>query len=281
MNPDSLIFLEDVDLEGLRAEGRLKLVLVDHNKLAPGQTGFRDSLVEILDHHEDEKDYPPWVKTEIRPLGSTATLVTEGFLKNHPENLDERLSRLLLGAILLDTANLDPMTGRSTEADRRAAVYLLKKTGIKEKPFFDRLEFEKSRISSLGTYDLLRRDYKEWVLGAVKYGISSVPLSLGDWLKKDGAILEGFKKYLEERALDVLLVMNAYRNPNFRRDLAVYAPEEELRKPVINCLKTAGLELESIKTNIGEEEGIDFFHQGNPGFSRKKLHPLLNRLFAG
>ena len=43
---DQLLFIEDVDLEKLKAGSNLKLILVDHNKLASSQTGWVGQLIQ-------------------------------------------------------------------------------------------------------------------------------------------------------------------------------------------------------------------------------------------
>ncbi len=278
--PDSLLFLDDVDLQDLAARGHLKLVLVDHNKIAAGQSGLNTTVAEILDHHADEKGYPQTARTDIRPVGSTATLVGERFLENHQEELSTPLATLLLGTILLDTVNLDPAAERVTPEDNVVAGRLMELTGLQQQPLFDKLQFEKFNVSALGSYDLLRKDYKEWVMGGVKCGIGSVLMSAEDWLKKDPHILTAFESYRKERGLDVLFAMGAYTEPEFRRNLVVYIPDAALRQTVLDFLEASDLALELMPTDHDEETGLLFYSQGNLGVSRKKLQPLLARLFT-
>lgn len=283
---DHLFFSDEVDLDRLQGNDRLRLTLIDHNKLASSQERYEGSVVEIIDHHDDEGLYPKIEHRTIEPVGSAATLVAEKILQNREELIDEGTGKLLLGTILLDTVNLHPEAKRATPKDEKIAGRLLTKTGATQKKLFDKLQFEKFNVSALGTYDLLRKDYKEWQMGAIKCGISSVLMPLKQWIGKDPVIVKGFDSYLKERGLDLLLAMNAYTDPEFHRDLALYSPDQNLRKRVISHLESKELGLEEFdpgEIDPGEIEGsenISFFAQGDLSKSRKKLQPILNEYLS-
>lgn len=280
VNIDNLLFAEDVDLDKLKAGSNLKLILVDHNKLASSQTGLETLITGILDHHADEESYPPAAVTDIRPVGSAATIVAESFLKDQKDAIDDSLGTLLLGTILLDTVNLDPEAGRVTDDDAKAAKEIIEVTGQDSKKLFDKLQFEKFNVSSLGSYDLLRKDYKEWQMGSVKLGIGSVLLPIEDWVSKDPDIADECGKYMKERKLDVLLAMNAFTSPEFTRQLVVYIPDESLRTKTVTFLEGSDLGLKKLHVN-SSADGCAFYNQKNLGISRKKLQPLLKDHFEG
>ena len=274
-----LNFSDDLDLEKLADTHKLKLVLVDHNKLASSQAKFEGAITAVLDHHADEGSYPKTAARDIRPVGSTATIVAERFLTNVPGALDATVGTLLMGTILLDTVNLDPEAGRVTAADKAVVEKLASLTGREPQALFDKLQFEKFNVSSLGSYDLLRKDYKEWQMGPVKCGISSVLLSVEQWRQKDRDLIRAFSRYAKERELDLLLAMNAFTTPTFTRELGVYARDSELRPKVIDFLEGSSLDLESLDGS-GAENALVFYRQKNLGMSRKKLQPLLSDFFA-
>jgi len=280
VNIDHLLFVEDVDLDKLKAGGNLKLILVDHNKLASSQTGLETVITGIIDHHADEESYPPATVTDIRPVGSAATIVAESFLKDQRDALNSTLGTLLLGTILLDTVNLDPEAGRVTEDDSKAAKEIIDITGLDSGKLFEKLQFEKFNVSSLGSYNLLRKDYKEWQMGSVKLGIGSVLLPIEDWVAKDPDIADACNSYLKERKLDVLLAMNAFTSPGFTRQLVVYVPDDSLRTKTVAFLEGSDLGLEKLDVN-SSEDGCIFYNQKNLGISRKKLQPLLKDHFEG
>ena len=278
VSSDLLLFAEDVDLEKLYSDGNLNLVLVDHNRLASGQAGMIDAVTEILDHHTDEKYYPSGIPAVIKPVGSTATIVTEQFLRNQRGALDESIGTLLLGTILLDTVDLDPEAGRVTADDTAVAEALITISGLEREMLFGRLQFEKFKVSSLCSYDLLRKDYKEWQFGSVKCGVGSVSQSIEEWIEKDPGIAAACDTYRKERELDVLLVMNTFNSPDFTRQMVVSVPDEHLRTNLISFLESSDFGLSTIET-ISRTSCCSFYDQKNTGISRKRLQPILKSFF--
>jgi len=276
IDPGNLISVNDVDLETIHKNGNLEIILTDHNRITPALEKYRDTVIEILDHHADEKDYPPGVKTDIRPVGSACTIVAERYLSEAPGLIDGSTGVLLLGTILLDTVNLDPEAGRVTDADEKAAALLLEKTGIDRDDLFEKLQYEKFNVSSLGSYDLLRKDYKEWVLGGKKCGIGSVLMSASDWVEKDPDLPDAFEEFRRDRGLDILISMNAFTDPEFTRHLIVYVPDDKLRTSLTGFLENSEADLERMDfPGLNGREKIDIYNQRNLGISRKKLQPML------
>lgn len=60
-----LPFKGDIDLKALHSEGRLRLTLVDHNRLDASLAPLADSVIQIIDHHRDVGLY-----TERVPKGT-------------------------------------------------------------------------------------------------------------------------------------------------------------------------------------------------------------------
>ncbi|MBL7005858.1 MAG: DHH family phosphoesterase [Spirochaetia bacterium] len=278
IHENMLNFVEDIDLNSLAANGRLGLILTDHNKPAAAYKHLSEHIARIIDHHADEQAYPDSAQTDIRPVGSACTIVAEYFLDKARDVIDQSVSTLLLGTILLDTVNLDPEAGRVTDTDRNVAKQLISMSGEDQQALFDALQFEKFNVSQLSSYDLLRKDYKEWQLGKIMCGIGSVLMSAEKWVEKDPSIAEAFRKYSDEHGLDVLISMNAFTSPDFTRHLGVYAKNPAVRQQLISFLEASDLQLEQFK-NISDEDGVVFYNQKNLGISRKKLQPLLKDFF--
>ena len=279
---DNLVFTDEIDLNALNNQGQTKFILMDHNKLASNHTSFADNVVEVLDHHADENLYNNAQKV-IELVGSTTTLVCERIIQNNPELLKEDVCSLLLGTILLDTVNLDPEAERVTPKDDEMAHKLMEVCSMSQQDLFDKVQFEKFNVASLDTVDLLRKDYKEWQLGNVKCGISSVLLSVNQWDNKDKELKKEFSSYCKSRKLDVLFAMNAYTDPDFHRELVVYSPNSEVFNKTLDFLNETNLNLESInlpnqKTDADGQ--VTYFKQGHLGMSRKKLQPLLNEFYT-
>lgn len=137
------------------------------------------------------------------------------------ESVNQVCRVLLLGAILIDTANLTGESGRCDNLDISSANELLKRhvhaenrrsefrdrvfqtrkkgDGVGEKervysfmpidlahPIAYSVQQEKFNQTSLGTLDLLRKDYKQWNFNGARVGISSVGVCLNDMQSKDG-----------------------------------------------------------------------------------------------
>ncbi len=276
IEPKNLTFLDDIDLGAVFTKSGSKLVLIDHNKLAAAQAAWAGSVEEILDHHADENLYAG-AKKNIAPVGSASTLVAEILMADGSGKLDAGAATLALGTILLDTVNLDPEAKRVTPRDEAVAGKLLAASKADRKALFDSLQFEKFNVASLSTKDILRKDYKEYGMGAVMCGMSSALLPLADWFKKDKALEANFKAYADSRKLDVLLVMNAYTAPEFTRELAIYAADGALRKRLVEYMNQAGLGLKVLAGKPESSAGsTDYYSQADLSQSRKKLQPLLS-----
>ena len=281
IGPDLLTFIDEVDLAAVQAAGGLRLVLVDHNALAAGQAQFAGAVTGIIDHHRDEGGFPDVRPRLVEPVGSASTLVAEQLLDAGSASVEPGLARLLLGTILLDTVNLDPEARRATDKDTQLAGRLTEICDADRQALFERLQFEKFNVDALDTPDLLRKDYKEYEMGAVRCGIASVLLPAGRWLEKDSALGASLAAFARGRGLDVLLAMNAYTDPDFRRDIIVWAGDPGLFERVSRFLQDSDLGLQPLEAAGSTGDGWAAFSQGNVAYSRKKLQPLLQAFLAG
>jgi len=280
---DALLFIDEIDLEALHRAGRLRLTLVDHNILSADQEKYADAVDGIIDHHADSGLYPQAGLRTIEPVGSAATLVAEAVLRERPALIDTVSAMLLLGTILLDTVNLDPAAGRVTSKDRDIAARLGMVADRDTDDLFATLQSEKFNLSALGTGDLLRKDYKSWETPSGRYGMSTVLISIGEWIAKDPGLVSGLESFLQSRGLACLMAMMAYTDSNggFRRELVVYAPDPAPVADLLTMLEASGLELERIRpAGLADPDRVMMFTQGNASVSRKKLQPLLQRFFS-
>jgi len=252
LNINNLFFIDEIDFERLFNDRRLALTLIDHNILCESQKKFAVAVVGIIDHHKDEKLYDYADIRVIEPVGSAATLVAEKIMADIPELLDVETSKLLLGTILVDTVNLDPAAERVTDKDNYAAERLLIRSGADQNDLFIRLQNAKFNADGLATEDLLRKDYKEWQFGSVKCGVGSVLIPLTQWLNKDAKIVSNFNAYLQDRKLDVLISMNAYTDPDFKREFVIYSKDSLMKNKIIDYLPH-GIEELILKCNFDLE----------------------------
>jgi len=273
MGQDALAFQGEIDLPQLHREGRLSLVLMDHNKLAKEYAAYEGVVEEIIDHHKDEGSYPRARTRKIELVGSTCTLVAEEYFRQAPQLITRREAVLLLGTILLDTVNLDPKAGRVTPKDTEIAEKLKSKVPLDSNTLFETLQREKFNVADLSTADLLRKDYKEYTAGKIRYGMSTVLLSLDAWKKKDPRLQQELEEYRKVRKLDLLVVMIAYTEPKFQRELVLVAESEKLASSLANYLNSKEAQLVSIGFPGG-------YTQGNAEYSRKKLQPLVQEFLT-
>ena len=99
---------DDVNLNQLKLNNRLKLVLVDHNILPHSDSHLTDSIVQIIDHHKKECSSlsPSKVSITIEPVGSCCTLVGSSILNDATELMDEKSALLLMGVFLFIDCNI-------------------------------------------------------------------------------------------------------------------------------------------------------------------------------
>jgi exopolyphosphatase len=283
IDTENLFFLDDIQpLESLISRVR-GFALVDHNRPANGFLKYEEKIKFILDHHEDLKMYP-YALGRIEPVGSCATLVGEDLINNNEKDaakiIPGSLAALLLGAILIDTVNLDPKAGRMTPRDQFVVDHLTPIAGLDPDKFYQGIRAAKSDISEMNTRDLLRRDCKTFQFNKVSCTVASVPLDLEQWMVRDINLAKGIKTYAQEVQADILMTMNTQRTPEFSRGIAVFC-NSPLLFTTISAMLAFNLDLEVITPPQGFESGdVHFFRQGNLSLSRKKLEPILDQYFS-
>ncbi|KAG0080792.1 Exopolyphosphatase, partial [Podila epicladia] len=223
----SLLFFRD-DLPQLTQipPAQLSLFLVDHNKVADSMDMFPYAkVVGVIDHHKDEGLYRDTANPRrIAVVGSCATLVADEFLAKAfnqaapggAPDWAQQVSRLLLGPILIDTQDLKPERKKVTPLDVAVAEKLLPSTGWDGYgDLYQRIDEARRDTSRLSAYDLLRKDYKEWVVvrattgEQIKVGISSVIGLLSKYVARDGqeVFQAAVEKWAQNRTLDLSMVL--------------------------------------------------------------------------
>ena len=300
-------------------------ILVDHNSLA-GELGdsYRSRVVGAIDHHVDEGKVPKDTGDEPRVIkfsGSCASLVTE-YLRGPWEGLslstsssaaahaqgdsllddlavtslwDAQVAQLALGAILIDTTNLNDQN-KTTDHDKHAVEYLEAKINAcpRVSKDFDRANLYKTvdeakrDLDSISLYDVLRKDYKQWKDNGMELGISSVvkPIS---WLKgkadKGTGLVGALVVFAEERSLNIHAVMTTYstEDGDFARDLMVLTRDEHAESIVETFVRSSAEELALQDVDEGGEHGISYriWRQGNVAASRKQVAPMLRKAMTG
>ena len=283
VNTASVACFGDLDLHQLQQDDQLQLTLVDHSVLSEDQRDLVPSVVEVIDHRQDDSSgvYDASVEKTISPVGSCATLIADDFLTQKHEALEENpdLVKLLLGVILLDTDNLSSATGLATDKDREVVTELTSLTDADCNGLFSDLCTAKFDTSSLSAYDLLRRDYKDAPPSTkgLSAGGSTVPESGMTFLEREDTS-SSLQQFYTEKHVDVLLVNYVfYADPErqwCQRQVAIYSLDEKLLHKVSKYL--ASDNMLRLKEVSQSSPHIRLFDQNNTAVSRKKTLGLIS-----
>jgi inorganic pyrophosphatase/exopolyphosphatase len=156
-----------------------KICLVDHNDENQMVASIRNDpnrrkrIVGCIDHHALSTTFSSEVPLllDLRPWGSMSSIVAHLYVRNNAR-MKKEVARLLMCAILSDTLNLQGPT--TTDADRFAVALLAKWGGVEDPNEVARHMFRAKTtwITSLGPYQMVRGDQKDFKWDGWKVGIS-------------------------------------------------------------------------------------------------------------
>lgn len=277
---ENLLFLDDnVPLDLLFSQDKLRLNLVDHNILRPRQEHLSSAVERIVDHHaEENKQYPLLTDKNklIAVVGSNSTLIAEKLISSPNIQMTAELATLLLGPILIDTSNLKSLE-KTTDRDLQAAE-LLKAYNSETLPknFFEELLAAKNDVSGLTPVMLLSKDFKEYLDGQLLYGISSMPTGICWWIEDESEVHQMLEKYASDRQLAILILLMV--NPESsgpKRKIIMYSPSPVLLKAFdLYIQETKALSDALTKGPQSNNEQIGYY-TATKFISRKQLQPLL------
>lgn len=277
-----LVYMDQIDVSKLETQETTSVVLVDHNRLTPPFTDeWNKKVVAVLDHHVDEGFYTNAVRRDVRMVGSCTSLVIHHF----PDHFapDTPLANIALGPILVDTIGLQWELGKTTDTDVDAFHKITKgrmnEADIKKR--HEEIERVKSRVTHLCTRDLLRKDYKEWVVNGFRVGTSSMPWYLKAWIERDGMdnVIRDTQAYIQERHLDFEIVLTGYDHDGcYERELALFVYNDKLLVVKEALERDSSVDLTHRPFQPKDTSHIAFYHQGNVKMSRKQVWPLVQSL---
>lgn len=294
IDPDTLIYQEDITIETLSGVGELSITLVDHNSPRGLLESLRSKIVEIIDHHELSGATQPGsgVKVLIEDVGSCSTLVAEKIIHDNIEAVDEKVAVLLLASILLDTGNLK-MQGRVTEKDCAVAKLLLQRAAsvVDQTQLYIALFKQRVDITQLTTLEVLRKDFKvAHICNAYSIGFCTITSLLSEFLKRS-SIREDLTSFYEANKLDALLLLGAHvsdcEGTEKRRQIAIFRPLSAAALPVPHLLESLASVLEDdpdlkcncIHGNVEDFGGV-LMEQGNTSVTRKQIIPKITKFVA-
>ena len=152
---------------------RQRVVLVDHNERSQSVEGLDEAeIVGIIDHHriyDVRTDAPIFMRCE--PLGSSNTIIYKLFRENMIQ-IPRPIAGVMLGAILMDTILFRSPT--CTVEDRRAAEVLAERAGVDIQELGTAVLSTASDLAGKQPRELLLADFKEFALGDLRFGVSTV-----------------------------------------------------------------------------------------------------------
>ncbi len=295
ITPDEhLIFIDQAELPKFYSEGRLHLLLVDHNKPEIALEQYNERVVGAIDHHAPSNfpfkstliDQPLRVNS-IKKAGSACSLICDQARKGRGRiSNDWCFAALLEAAIKLDTEEL--RSNVTTELDRDALSFLAALTrdraGI---PSYQELLAARRDTSGMTPQELMARDRKWFRVGEVTFGISSLPHSIsqssemegGGLFGMNGAVTAHLQSKIGEAFPRLFFLHCSFEGPHgFSRETALcfLTAQAELGHKV-------GAFLRGVEGVISQEtqysgEGLEVMTFTVPAeLSRKRLSPLVEK----
>lgn len=162
-----------IRLTGPNDYEKQKVILVDHNNLAQSVDGIEEAdILEIIDHHNlgaIGTNVP--INFRSKPVGCTSTMIYEMFIQEKV-NIPIDIAGLMLSAILSDTLLLTSPT--TTEDDKNAAVKLANIAKVNMDKYGLEMIKAASSIDGMSVKDLIKSDFKNYVVGSKNLGIGQV-----------------------------------------------------------------------------------------------------------
>ena len=162
-----------IRLTGPNDYDKQKVILVDHNNLAQSVDGIEEAdILEIIDHHNlgaIGTNVP--INFRSKPVGCTSTMIYDMFLEKKI-SIPKDIAGLMLSAILSDTLLLTSPT--TTEDDRFAAVKLATIAKVDIDKYGLEMIKAASSIEGMSVRDLIKSDFKNYVVGTKTLGIGQV-----------------------------------------------------------------------------------------------------------
>lgn len=286
IDPELLVFIDDIDLSFYASNKQLKLAIVDHNILDITQQHLGKSVVMIVDHHKDEKAYLDQEHDRtIVFCGSACSLVLERIFKDDLEKyLTPHIFMFFLPAVLLDTENFKhTLEGSKWSQIDKDVIFNVNKFILAE--YYNELlnkKVDKELNIKLGIDLILRKDFKNYVWKNCITGISVVFNPLHEILFTFG--VETIKSKLKERMADngihfYGIISQTYtKEGNPQRELMLFDLDTSRLEEVAKKFAESKIK-HVVKKFTGLRGNFLFYSLSDESISRKKLEPVLSEIF--
>lgn len=194
-----------------------KIILVDHNEASQTVNGIDQAeIIEILDHHKLNFQYDKPIAVNIKPWGSSCSIITQIYFNNNIA-IAKDLAGLLLSAILDDTVITKSPT--CTETDKGMIDKLSILAGIADWQAHGLEIFKiKSSIKDFNEMQIIKNDFKDFAFKAGKFGIGQVEMvDLGEIDARAQALFTAMEKlHSEENYHSIVLFFTDIINEGSR-----------------------------------------------------------------
>jgi manganese-dependent inorganic pyrophosphatase len=146
---------------------------VDHNELSQAVPGADAvEILEIIDHHRlgSLRTAQP-ILFRNEPVGSTSTIVADGFFR-HGVELPRPIAGLLLAGVVSDTLNLTSPT--TTARDAEVLARLEERAGVNAREFTEKLFASGSILLSRTPAQAITVDCKEYTEAGVTFSVAQI-----------------------------------------------------------------------------------------------------------
>lgn len=178
LNPETQYALDLFKVKDFQKVKTIKnktVVLVDHNEPSQSPEGIEEAkVVGIIDHHKINFSSSDPIEIDVKPYGSTATIIAEKMMTEQFK-INKQMAGILLSAILSDTIIFKSTT--TTKTDIKIAKELAKIAGVDNiKTFGIELKKKKASLSGLSAKKVIYSDFKIFELADKKFGIGQVEI---------------------------------------------------------------------------------------------------------
>lgn len=222
---DDLVFLSECKPKEIA-----EVVLVDHNELDEVEKAMDISklVTAVIDHHLDKQLFPGANPRIVETVGSNTSHIGKLFQQQSETELSQSFASMMLFPILSDTSNY---TSRNCQKDSEVGEYLTNISGLDCNQIYKEIEEAKFNQSHLDTNTLLKLDYKQYESEGVplKWGMSSVTLSINEFIHRQISPVGEIQAFMNEKGLYFFGMLSIYKKDGeFRRDLALFARSKNL-----------------------------------------------------
>lgn len=184
-----------------------KVILVDHNEKTQSPEGVEKSeILEVIDHHKIDFQYPNPIFFLTEPIGSTSTIIAKRYLENKIK-IPPKIAAILLSGILSDTVVFRSST--TTKEDIKIAQKLAKRAKIKEiEKFGIEIKKKKASLKGMKARDIIYSDFKTYNFSGKKIGVGQIEIFDQEEVKKrKKELLLKLKEIARKEKYDLIILM--------------------------------------------------------------------------